>query len=217
MGKRIIGYGRELKMNEDKSKGLMLRERNIKYKGHRVKVYEDVLESPDGETLYYDFVENRNGAGVLLVDEEGKLIFVKQYRNSINDFDIEIPAGCAELADYHNENRNPEEFTRADFESVDNPFYQCAMREAEEETGLIPERLIFVNYIIASVGLFSERTAVYIGEGIKSGVINRDSDEFIEIVKLTPEEAEECIHSGQINDSKTIIAILAYSRLKSKK
>ena len=42
--------------------------RELKYKAHRVKVFEDTLERPDGEKVYYDFVENRNGSGVLLVD-----------------------------------------------------------------------------------------------------------------------------------------------------
>ena len=34
-----------------------LKERNLKYKGHRVKVFEDVIKGPEGEMLYYDFVE----------------------------------------------------------------------------------------------------------------------------------------------------------------
>ena len=76
-------------------------ERNLKYQAHRVKIYEDKLVTPDGETVYYDYVENRNGSGVLLIDNEGKLLFVKQYRNSLNDVDIEIPAGCAEVNDFN--------------------------------------------------------------------------------------------------------------------
>ena len=28
---------------------MKLLERNLRYKGHRVKVYEDVMETPDGE------------------------------------------------------------------------------------------------------------------------------------------------------------------------
>ena len=50
-----------------------LLKRDIKYKAHRVKVYEDTLVRPDGKKVYYDFVENRNGSGVLLVDKDEKL------------------------------------------------------------------------------------------------------------------------------------------------
>ena len=214
--------------------GWELKERNLKYKAHRVRVYEDELVKPSGETVYYDFVENRNGSGVLLVDEEGKLIFVKQYRNSINGDDIEIPAGCAETEDFDatNNSKNANTFqysetpsesaikrntigesgerSREYFENPENPFYKCAIREAEEETGLIPTKLTFVNYIVASIGLFSEKTAIYIGTELKEGVLNRDSDEYIEIIRLTPGEAMDYIKNGKIVDSKTIISIMYY-------
>ena len=213
-------------------------ERNLKYKAHRVRVYEDELIKPSGEKVYYDFVENRNGAGVLLIDDEGKLIFVKQYRNSINREDIEIPAGCAELTDFYDsdngsdkesnintrKNESPSASairrnspggngvgeSREDFENPENPFYKCAIREAEEETGLIPTKLTFVNYMVASVGLFSERTAIYIGTELKPGTLDRDSDEYIEIIRLTPDEALEYIKNGKIVDSKTVISIMYY-------
>lgn len=238
---------------------LELVSRELKYKGHRVKVYEDTLHSPDGRELYYDYVENRNGSGVLLVDDEGKLLFVRQYRNCINDMDIEIPAGCVELNDFNykhgclteknsddntennrenntennrenntennrenntenntennNDNykeKNTDNYNVMDYTLPDNPFYLCAMREAEEETGYIPQKLRFVNYIIAAVGLFSERTAVYIGTDLVKGHIDRDPDEFIDIIRLTPEEAMNYVSEGKINDSKTIVAIYAY-------
>lgn len=196
-----------------------LLKRDIKYKAHRVKVYEDTLVRPDGKKVYYDFVENRNGSGVLLVDKDEKLLFVKQYRNSINDYDIEIPAGCAENFDADSrdvKNQTKEAYNADDFLKADNPFYKCAIREAQEETGLIPGKLHFVNYIIAAAGLFSERTAVYIGSDLEEGSLNRDEDEFIEIIKLSPEEAMDYINMGRINDSKTIIAIQAYMLLRDK-
>ncbi|SEP90417.1 ADP-ribose pyrophosphatase [Lachnospiraceae bacterium NE2001] len=199
-----------------KGKRMKLLNRELKYSAHRVKVYEDTIEKPTGEKVYYDFVENRNGSGVLLVDNTGKLLFVKQYRNSINDMDVEIPAGCAELNDNVSLLNNPENvldelsekaYSRSDFESPENPFYRCAIREAEEETGLIPTKLEFVSYILAAAGLFSERTAVYIGTDLIEGKMSRDPDEYIDIIRLTPEEAMDYIAKGLITDSKTIIAI----------
>ncbi|MCR5215140.1 MAG: NUDIX hydrolase [Eubacterium sp.] len=213
----------ELK-NEDnivQNNGMKLVDRRLKYKAHRVKVYEDEIETPEGQRVYYDFVENRNGSGVLLVDTDGKLLFVKQYRNCVNRMDIEIPAGCAEPSDFDGFNLDSmtrdqlsDSFTREDFESPDNPFYKCAVREAQEETGLIPGKLKFVNYIIGAVGLFSERTAVYIGSDLKKGSLNMDEDEYIDLVRLSLDEALELVKTGNINDSKTILAIFAYKICK---
>lgn len=160
------------------------------FTGHRVRVYEDELELPDGSRVNYDLVRNRNGAGVLLIDESGMLIFVKQYRTTLDAVDIEIPAGCQE---------NPEE-----------PFDTCAIREAEEETGLIPQKLYFVTNIIAAVGLLDERTAIYIGTNLKKGSTAYDPEEFIDVVKMTLSEALNAVYSGRIIDSKTVIAVFAY-------
>ena len=212
---------------------IKLLKRTLKYKAHRVKVYEDELLSPEGTKLYYDFVENRNGSGVLLVDKDEKLLFVRQYRNCIDDMDVEIPAGCAETQDFDldaavssDNSKLPKNsrnsagtrgkiYTKSDFENPNNPYYICAIREAQEETGYIPGNLIFVNYIIAAVGLFSERTAVYIGTDLQEGDMNRDDDEYIDIIKLSLDEALQWINEGKINDSKTIIAVMAYSLMKN--
>ena len=197
--------------------GLTHLNRNLKYKAHRVKVFEDELETPEGDKVYYDFVENRNGSGILLVDEDGKLLFVKQYRNALRRMDVEIPAGCVEEKDFDSDDENKillrdsrDIYKREDFENSENPFYKCAIREAEEETGMIPGKLHFVNYIIAAAGLFSERTAVYIGTELKKGRVNLDPDEYIDIIRMTPDEAIENIRCGNICDSKTIIAVFAY-------
>lgn len=169
--------------------------RELKYEAHRVKVYEDEYERPDKVHVHYDYVENRNGAGVLLVDDEGMLILVKQYRITLDRCDIEIAAGCYE----DDESENLEKAKVA------------ALREAEEETGFIPTKLELVNNIIAAVGLFSERTAIFIGTDLKEGKIKRDPDEFIDLVKLSLDEALNMIKTGEICDSKTIIAILFYA------
>ncbi|MBR1674904.1 MAG: NUDIX hydrolase [Eubacterium sp.] len=172
--------------------------RKLVFKGHRVEVYEDELKVDDGRICHYDYVHNRNGAGMLLVDdsgEEDKLIFVKQFRNTLGKDDIEIPAGCQNF---------PEE-----------DFLVCALREAEEETGLIPEKTYYLTKIIAAVGIFDEMTAIYIGTGLKKGRVQRDEDEYIDVITMTLDEAVEAIYGGRIIDSKTIIAILAYKDMKT--
>jgi NTP pyrophosphohydrolases including oxidative damage repair enzymes len=184
--------------------------RELKYQAHRVKVYEDTMLTPNGETLYYDYVENRNGAAILLVDEEGKLVFVKQYRQALDGESVEIPGGCMEEGDV---TTSVDILTKGEAPEDMEAFISCAKREAEEETGLIPEKLHFINYIVASVGLFSERTAVFIGTECKKGSVRRDFDEYMDVIRLTVDEALEYINNGKIHDAKTILAIYAYKSL----
>ena len=176
---------------------MRLIDRELKYKGHRVEVYEDTIEADDGKVLHYDFVHNRNGSGILLVDNSKgteELIFVRQYRNVLGRCDIEIPAGCQNYPD--------------------EEFEVCALREAEEETGLIPSKVVFITKIIAAVGLFDEMTSIYIGTDLEKGSIHRDDDEYIDIVRMSLDEAVEAVYKNEIIDSKTIIAILAYKDMK---
>ncbi len=187
--------------------------RKLKYEGHRVKVYEDTMLTPDGEKLYYDYVENRNGAAVLLVDKDEKLVFVKLYRQALDGDSVEIPGGCMEPSDV---TLSEDILTKAEAPEDMEAFISCAKREAEEETGLIPGSLTFINYIVASVGLFSERTAVFIGTDCTKGKIKRDSDEYMDAIKLSVDEALDYINKGLIHDSKTILAIYAYITMRER-
>ena len=87
------------------------------YDAKIVALYKDVLETPDGGEVVYDLIKHKSGggAGILLVDEEEYTYLVRQYRNSLDAVDLEIPAGGYS---FHGESGET-----------------CALREAEEETG----------------------------------------------------------------------------------
>ena len=73
-----------------------------------------------------------------------------------------------------------------------------------------------MNNMISSVGTFDEKTDVYIGRNLKKGECHLDPTEFIEIVRIPLEEARGKIYTGEIVDSKTIVAIFAYYDMKSR-
>jgi ADP-ribose pyrophosphatase len=164
----------------------------LAYDSKVVAVYKDYLETPDGDTVIYDYVKHKagGGAGILLVDDEENIYLVKQYRNTIDDINLEIPAGVY---------NNPEETGE-----------QCALREGEEETGFIADEIHHVSKVMSSIGAYDESTDIFIGRKLRKGKSHPDSLEFIQVVRIPIDEAVEKIYSGEIIDSKTIIAILAY-------
>ncbi len=172
-------------------------DRILKYEAHRVKVYEDVLELPDGTVRHYDYVKNRDGAAILLLDEEERAVLVRQYRNVEDDFTLEIPAGVCDPGDASEE--------------------QTAMREAMEETGLCPKKIFCVSRVLNAAGLFDEHTTVFIGKDLVTHKLEADADENIEVVRIPFDEAVSCIYQGKITDGKTIIALLAYQDVKNRK
>ena len=172
-------------------------DRILKYEAHRVKVYEDVIELPDGRNQHYDYVKNRDGAAILLVDEEERVLLVRQYRNVEDALTIEIPAGVMDPDD-----KTPEE---------------TAIREAKEETGFYPKRVYPVGRVLNAAGLFDEHTSIFLGKDLEEEKLDADPDEAVEVLRIPLEEAVAMIYDGRIIDGKTMIALLAYQDVKSKK
>ncbi len=169
---------------------------DLMYTSKIIEVYKDYLETPDGNTVVYDYIKHRSGggAGVLLVDENEYTYLVRQYRNSINAVDIEIPAGG---------------YAFKGEEGI-----SCAIREAEEETGYIPGKLYHVTNMVSSIGTYDEMTDVYIGTELSKGNMKFDPDEYIDLIHISIEEAIRMIYKGEIVDSKTIVALFAYKEMK---
>ena len=166
------------------------------YESVLVEAYKDYLKMPDGNTVVYDLLHHKTGggAGVLLVDEEGYTYLVRLFRNSINRATLEIPAGG--------------------YSSPDESGEVCCVREAEEETGWIPTKLHHITNMVSSIGTYDEMTDVFIGTCLKKGERKLDPAEFIEVERMKIEDAFSLVKSGEIVDSKTILAIYAYLFMK---
>ena len=168
----------------------------LMYDSKIIQVYKDYLKTPNQDEVCYDFIKHKSGggAGILLVDDNEYTYLVRQYRNSIDALNIEIPAGgyafSGEAGDV------------------------CAIREAEEETGFIPRKLYHVSNLVSAIGTFDERTDVYIGTHLEPGHTKFDRDEYIELLHVPMTEALNMIYDGKIIDSKSIVAILAYQDMK---
>ena len=130
------------------------------------------------------------------MDDEEQVILVKQYRNVEDRVLLEIPAGILEPDDESTE--------------------ITAVREAEEETGLIPEKRYKIGNMINAVGLFDEHTAVYVGKELKKGARHLDPEESIDLVRIPFTEALDMIYRGEIYDGKTVIALLGYQDLRTR-
>lgn len=166
------------------------------YDSKIVALYKDYLETPDGKTVVYDYIRHKcgGGAGALLVDASEYTYLVRLYRNSINAVTLEIPAGGYAYSGESGE--------------------ACARREAEEETGFIPQKLYHVTNMVSAIGTFDEKTDVYIGTQLRTGTVKYDADEFIEIVRLPVAEAIRMVYEGKIIDGKTVVALFAYEHMK---
>ena len=164
--------------------------RELKFKGTIIDFYQDTMEINGDHTVVWDFIKHKGAAAVVAVDKDGRLIMVRQYRNALDRYTLEIPAGTLDF---------PGE-----------PGIVCAGRELEEETGFRCEKLDWLINIRTTVAFCNEKIEVFVARDLIPSHQNLDEDEYIELERYTVEELKEKIFQGEIEDSKTIASILAY-------
>ena len=163
--------------------------REIQCEGAITKYYKDLVQLPDGKTAVWDFVGHNGAAAAIAVLDDGRLLMVRQYRNALDRFTLEIPAGGL----------NPGE-----------PTIDAAARELEEETGYICGKIEKLITIRTTVAFCNEKIDIYLATDLKKTQQHLDEDEYVDVKPYELSVLEEMIYSGKIEDSKTIAAIFAY-------
>ena len=145
----------------------------------------DVVELDDGRV-----VVDHPGAVAALVVLGGKAILVEQYRPALRRRTLEIPAGTLKRGE------KPEEALR---------------RELVEETGYEPTHYMELLAIHPAPGYSSELLRIYyVDDARYVGVSGRDvGEEDMTVVELGLEELVRKVLSGEIDDGKTVLAVLA--------
>ena len=165
-------------------------DRQLKYQGNILKIYEDTVLA-NGHEAHWDYIHHDGAAAVLPVTSEGKILMVRQYRNALNRYTLEIPAGK--------------------LDAPDEPKIECAYRELEEETGFRTEKLEYLMSINTTVAFCDEAIDIFVAHNLIPSHQHLDEDEFIDLKEYTLDELKEKIFSGEIEDSKTVSALMAYA------
>ncbi len=164
--------------------------RELTHKGEVVEFYTDTIKLPDGRTAKWDHVSHNGAAAVVAVNEQNKILMVRQYRNSLERMTLELPAGGVN--------------------SLSEPTIICAARELEEETGYRSENLEFLLSVKTAVAFSNENIDIYLAKDLVKSKQNLDPDEFINVEEYDIETLIDMIHENKIQDSKTIAGIFSY-------
>ena len=165
-------------------------DRTLVHKGAIIDYYQDTVKVPNGNIVKWDFIGHKGAAAVVAVNEEGKLLMVRQYRNALDRETLEIPAGG--------------------LNSIDEPTDVAAARELEEETGYKAGKLELLITIRTTVAFCNEKIDVYVATDLKPSRQNLDEDEFIGVETYSIEELAQMIYDCKIQDGKTVASLMAY-------
>jgi ADP-ribose pyrophosphatase len=161
----------------------------------RFTVVEETVARPDGKTASCQYVMHAGSVAILPLLAGGRVCLIRSRRLTVGKTLIEIPAGT----------REPKE----------TPL-ETARRELAEETGYRAAQWDELATYYPSPGILSERMWVFAARELMEGPHAREENEEIENLIVPWAEALAMIDRGEIEDSKTLIAILLWERRWSK-
>lgn len=161
--------------------------RDYIHKGRVLSLSISRYQSANSGEVDIEVVHHNGGAGALPLFEDGTVALVRQWRYPLNRYSLEIAAGRIESG------HTPEE---------------TAARELEEELGYRAREFHKLSEFHVAPGYCEERLFLYLATGLEASAQNLDDDEEIEIVHMPFDEALALVHSGEIDDGKSIVALL---------
>lgn len=157
------------------------------YDGKILNVSRDTVRLENGETAFREVIHHSGGVCVLPLDDNGDVLFVKQFRYPFADVLLEIPAGKREAGE--------------------DPL-ECGIRELSEEVGATADEIIPLGKLYPTVAYDTEIIYMYLARGLHFGEQHLDEDEFVDVVRIPFDEAYKMVMRDEIPDSKTQLAIL---------
>lgn len=158
------------------------------YDGRIVKLGVEEVRLPNGADVQLEVIRHPGASAVAAVDDEERIVLIRQYRHAGGGYLWELPAGV--------------------LDAPDEPPAVCAARELQEEAGLTASELTPLGSVLVSPGYSDERIELFLARGLRDGEMARGHDEDIAELRRVPlREAVDMIVRGEIVDGKTIAGI----------
>src|SRR3954471_8185583 len=171
------------------------RSRRIAYENPWVTVWHDDVTRPDGSPGIYGVVHFANlAAGVLVLDEDHRVLLGGQHRYALDAYSWEIPEGGVPTGETGIEG---------------------ARRELREETGVEATEWRELARVHLSNSVSDEVAVLFLATGLTHGTATPDATEDLEVEWLPFEAALEMTLDGRITDAMTVIAVERYALLRA--
>jgi ADP-ribose pyrophosphatase len=158
--------------------------------GRIFRIEVDTVTLPTGHTLDMEVIRHPGSVVLLPIPAPGQVILIRQYRYTVDRYIWELPAGSLKPGE------DPD---------------AAAVRECEEEIGLVPRRTERLKAFYPTPGFCDEPMIFYRRSELEppapDSTAKKDEDEDIEPRTFTLDEARQLVASGGIVDLKTVAGL----------
>jgi ADP-ribose diphosphatase len=160
------------------------------YQGRIVSLDVEQVRLPNGRESTREIVRHPGAVVLVVVDDQERLLLVRQYRRAADRDLLELPAGTRE---------------RGEDAAI------TAARELGEETGYRAGRIERLGGFFSAPGFCTEYLECYLCTDLRPGELHPEEDEDLQLERLSLDEAWAAAAAGEINDAKTLAGLLLYA------
>jgi 8-oxo-dGTP pyrophosphatase MutT (NUDIX family) len=165
------------------------------YRGKIISVRTDTVRVPEGTTTEREVVEHPGAVGIVALDDDDRVLMIRQYRHPVGRELWELPAGLRDVAG--------------------EPTAQTGRRELLEETGYRARDWHVLADYFSSPGIITERLRVFLARGLEE-VPEADRDFVPEneeahlVLDWVPlDRAVSLVLAGDLHNGVAVVGLLA--------
>jgi 8-oxo-dGDP phosphatase len=170
------------------------------FEGHVFSLHRDTVAMPGGGDSVREVVRHPGAVAVVALDDEDRVLLLRQYRHPVGGYLWELPAGLRD----------------ADGE----PPLATAKRELAEEAELAAGHWSLLTTIYSSPGFCDEQVLIYLAEDLTSAdrpdgftVEHEEADMTLERVPLG--DAVQRVFDGDIRNASAVVGLLAAAQART--
>ena len=169
-------------------------DRTERFSNNMFRVLTDQVEMPGGGVKARDYMVHIGAVGVVAIDDEGRVVLVRQYRHPVARRLWELPAGLIDV----------------DGEQLD----RAAVRELEEEADLSAGRVDLLVDVHPSPGCSNEVIRLFLARDLRPVADadrheRRDEEAELVVALIDLDEAVTMALRGEFTNAACLVGVLA--------
>ncbi|USQ87488.1 NUDIX hydrolase [Streptomyces phaeoluteigriseus] len=184
---------------KDTAQAWEIRATETPFVGKKTSVRTDEVVMPDGSVVHRDYQVHPGSVAVLALDDEGRVLLIKQYRHPVRQKLWEIPAGLLDVPG-------------------ENPLH-AAQRELYEEAHVKAEDWRVLTDVYTTPGGCDEAVRIFLARGLSEADGERfeveEEEADMEHARVPVDELVRGVLAGELHNNCLVVGVLALAAARS--